>query len=202
MSNFAVSPNASRITLVQPVAKPQTLVGKQAHKEVKAESLSKTDAYVSSSVSGIDALAVNVFNSYGNSRSAIEHAAQTESAADYLEGVGGAVKRGVLRRGALSIARNGWAVYKDKISLAEAGGRVAGDLVTGAAANAVGAVASNLAVAGLSKAGVAGIPLVLGGMAASSAANWGTTKALQKTGVQTVITDHATELFKKAGVPH
>lgn len=168
----------------------------------RASSLARTDAYVNSSIQGVENGLVSLFNTYNDTRAAV---AAQQGGPEGLTNVidfgrmGRSMGWAVVRRGVTSGASNGWAYYKGRISGAEAGGRVVGDVSTSVVASAVGSVATNLAVFGLKRAGASGVPVMIGGLVAGWGVNNLTHRVLRHQGFTQAVTTHATDLFARMG---
>lgn len=175
--------------------KPKTQAEKKAN---FAETLARTDAYVSSSSQLVQNAALSLFNSYQNTAAAMASVNSGRVVTDYTN-VLGSVKRAAVQRTVTSVVGNGWQVVRGKISLAEAGGRVVGDVGTSAVSDAAGAIATNVAVWGLAKAGASSLPVMVGGMVAGWAANNITHRVLGKTGATQAVVNKTTEALQSLG---
>ena len=110
--------------------------------------------------------------------------------------VGGSIQRAAVQRTVTSSFSNGWQLIRGKVTLAEAGGRVVGDVATTAASNGLGAIATNVAVWGIAKAGGSSLPVMVGGMVAGWAVNNASHRMMGKFGVTSAITDKTTSLIQ------
>lgn len=199
MSVTPVSSTNSTITVLSSSA-PATKIAKQATETVKANSLSATDTYISSS-NLLDGTVVALFGSYQNTTAAMDRDMNSAVVTDYLN-VGGSVKRAAINRSITSAIRNGIQVARGKETWAGAGGNVVGDVSTSAVSSGVSALATNAAVFGLSKLGASSFPVLAGGMIAGFVADKVATKVMVKTGAQAAIINKTTELLEKIGVPN
>lgn len=164
-----------------------------------AETLARTDMYVSSGSQMIETAALGLFNSYRDTQAAMLNVNNgTRMMANFVN-VGSSVKRAVIQRSVTSSAVNGWRLARGKISASEAGGRVVGDVGSTAVSSAVGAVATNVAVWGLARAGVSPLPVMIGGMVAGWAANNLTSRVLVKTGVTGTVVNTTTRTLQSLG---
>lgn len=180
----------------------QTVTAQSAEekKATRAASLARTDVYVHGAAQVAETAVLSLFNSYQDTRGAVAHnQAGTLAAGDFFK-VGGSVKRSAIQRAVTSTAKNGWDLYRGKVTLAQAGGRVVGDVSTAAVAGAAGGLASNLAVYGLTKAGVGSVPVMIGGMVASFAVNQASRRALNHLGVTDAIANTTTQALQALGV--
>lgn len=185
-------------------ARPAPAVAPKASEDKSAAfaaSLARADVYVNGAAEVAETAILSLFNSYQDTRGAVAQTQQTGTlaAGDFFK-VGGSVKRSALQRVVTSTATNGWQLYRGKITLAEAGGRVVGDVSTAAVAGAAGGLASNLAVYGLTKAGAGSVPVMIGGMVASFAVNNVSRRVLNKIGVTEAIAHTTTQALQAMSV--
>ncbi|PKL75722.1 MAG: hypothetical protein CVV27_13905 [Candidatus Melainabacteria bacterium HGW-Melainabacteria-1] len=181
----------------KPVSTPKT---PETKKEALAASLARTDAYVNSTAVIAENAILSIFNSYQDTQSAVGKMNKDGAmvVTDFID-VGGSVKRAAIQRTVTSSMSNGWALVRGKVTLAEAGGRVVGDVSTTAVANGMGALATNVAVWGIAKAGGSSLPVIVGGMVAGWAANNLSHRMMGKFGVTEAITNKTTELLSSVG---
>lgn len=183
------------------IGAPQAPVAAARETQRPAKSVgafSSVDSFIASTEI-VDNALISAVGSYQDSRLAVEL-----SLGGHESGLNGAdiarsMGRSMARRALSSTARNGWQVYQGKLSLAQAGGNVVGDVGTSVVSSGVGAVASHLAVFGLSKTGLPTIAVTVGGSIAGWAANNLTHHLIRKTGVTGAISDKATQVFESLG---
>lgn len=185
--------HAAKIGSSTPLA-PKTQAQKQ---EALTSALSRTDIYVNSTAQIAENAILSLFNSYSDTQTAMNTMDKDGAlvVTDFTN-VGGSIKRAAIQRTVTSSLSNGWQLVRGKVTLAEAGGRVVGDVTASAAANGVGALATNAAVWGLAKAGASSLPVMVGGMVVGWAANNATHRLMGKFGVTAAITDKTTQLLQ------
>jgi len=109
------------------------------------------------------------------------------------------MKSSAINKTVTSVVRNGYKVIRKKITLAQAGGNVVGDVSAAAVNGGVSALASDGVIWIMAKAGASSFPVMLGGMIAGQVASTVSNKVIKKTGVQTFITEKTTQMFEKIG---
>lgn len=185
-----------------PTARPVAAKPPQPQSEAKAHSLAKTDSVV---LSGLSALAnlelenavIGAWGSYQDSQSALERSKLGVHESGALTGIGAAAGRSALRRLITSGARNGWELYQGRITTAEAGGRVVGDVATSVVSGSMGAVASKAVVWGFSKTQAAPLTILAVGTVSGWGANLGSNYLLRRAGFSGAIADQSTRLLQK-----
>lgn len=185
-------PQARTTAIVQPTEQAQ------AH----AHSLEKSDSLI---LSGLSALAhlelenavIGAWGSYQDSRSALERTQMGVHESGLLTGIGAAAGRSALRRLITSGVRNGIELSQGRLSTAEAGGRVIGDVATSAISGSLGAVASKAVVWGLSKTQAAPLTLLAVGTLSGWGANLGSNYLLRRAGVNQALAERSTQLLQK-----
>jgi hypothetical protein len=116
-------------------------------------------------------------------------------------GIKSAVKSSVLVGGLLSLATNGWQVYKKQEDVATAGANVSGDLVSSAVSGAAGAAVSSIGTMALTAVGLtAGLPLTLAGIALGIGGYMIADKFLRATPIFQKLTSGVHDLLAKAGL--
>lgn len=194
MPAIAAQPVHSIQTAALIGAKPAAPKTQEQKKEAIASSLSRTDVYVNSTAQLAENAILSAFNSYSDTQAAMtryNNKDGVQTIQDFTN-VGGSVKNAAIQRTVTSSLSNGWAVVRGKVTLAEAGGRVVGDVATSAASNGLGALATNAAVWGIAKAGGSSLPVMVGGMAAGFIVNNVSHRMMGKFGVTQAITNTTT----------
>lgn len=196
MSNLAIQSsntiyNAAKIGAT---AAPKSQTDKAA---AIASSLSRTDVYVNSTAQIAENAILSLFNSYSDTQTAMANVDKDgmQTVTDFTN-VGGSIQRAAVQRTVTSSLSNGWQLIRGKVTLAEAGGRVVGDVATSAASNGLGAIATNVAVWGIAKAGGSSLPVMVGGMVAGWAVNNVSHRMMGKYGVTSAITDKTTQALQ------
>ena len=180
------------------IGSTQPPVAAQREPQVQAKSagaFSSVDAFISSTEI-VDNAVISAFGSYQDSRMAVQLGLDGQESVLSGSGIARSMGRSMVRRALSSTARNGWQVYQGRLSMAQAGGNVVGDVGTSVVSSGVGAVASHLAVFGLSKTGLPSIAVTVGGSVAGWAANNLTHHLIRKTGVTGAISAKATQAFE------
>jgi hypothetical protein len=164
----------------------------------KSDVFQATDVYIRQS-NGLEGVVLGMFNAYADTKTAMDRQVNGQVVTDYGN-VGASVKRAVIQRSVTSTARNAWSVFRGNASVAEAGGRVVGDVATSAVTSSVSSVANNVAVFALAKAGVSSFPVMVGGMLVGWGASYASSKVMEKTGAQAAIVNKTTDLLHSAGI--
>ncbi|PIQ23778.1 hypothetical protein COW36_20580 [bacterium (Candidatus Blackallbacteria) CG17_big_fil_post_rev_8_21_14_2_50_48_46] len=196
VSSTPVTPILTKNSTITPVHSDAHIIGKAA--ATKSNDFSTTDIYIRQS-NGLEGAVLGMFNAYVDTKSAMDRQMNGQVVTDYGN-VGASVKRAVIQRAVTSTVRNGWSAFRGKATLAEAGGRVVGDVATSAVSSGVSSVANNVAVFALAKAGASSFPVMVGGMLVGWGASYASQKVMQKTGAQAAIINKTTELLHSAGV--
>ncbi|MGE3727735.1 MAG: hypothetical protein AB7I41_19405 [Candidatus Sericytochromatia bacterium] len=197
VSTTPTTPIVTKSSTITAVDSKSHVIGQKAA-PAKSDAFSTTDVYIRQS-NGLEGAVLGMFNSYVDTKAAMDRQVDGQVVTDYTH-VGASVKRAVIQRSVTSTVRNGWSVFRGKATLAEAGGRVVGDVTGSAVSSGVSSVANNLAVWGLAKAGVSSFPVMVGGMLVGWGASYAANKVMEKTGAQAAIVDKTTELLHSAGV--
>ncbi len=163
-----------------------------------AGAFSSVDSFIASTEVFDNAL-ISAVGSYQDSRLAVQLSLDGNESVLNGAGIAKSMGRSMARRALSSTARNGWQVFQGNLSMAQAGGNVVGDVGTSVVSSGVGAVASHLAVFGLSKTGLPSIAVTVGGSIAGWAANNLTHRLIRSTGVTGAISDKATQVFESFG---
>lgn len=190
-SNPAVQP--------APVGLPSTTKTLAEKKVAMAESLARTDAYVNSTWNTVEHAGLSAYNAHVNTQIAMQNMNQGGRVVTDYTNVVGSVKRAAIQRTVTSSIGNAWHLFRGNVTLAEAGGRVVGDVTASAASNAASAIATNVAVWGLSKAGVSSFPVMVGGMLAGWGASTLTNRVMQKTGATEYVINQTTAALQSLG---
>jgi hypothetical protein len=195
--NPPTQPIITKKSTITVVDSQSAVIGKKESAS-KADAFSATDVYVRQS-NGLEGAVLGMFNTYLDTKSAMDRQVDGQVVTDYTA-IGASAKRAVIQRVVTSTARNGWAVFRGNATVAEAGGRVVGDVATSAVTSTVSSAANNLAIFALSKAGASSFPVMAGGMIVGWGAHYASRKIMENTGAQAAISDKTTELLHKAGV--
>ncbi|HEY9842087.1 MAG TPA: hypothetical protein V6D23_16600 [Candidatus Obscuribacterales bacterium] len=174
----------------KPVSAPKS---QEAKGEALVNALSRTDVYVNSTAQLAENAILSLFNSYNDTQAAMGKMDKDgmQTVTDFTN-VGASVKNAVIQRTVTASMSNGLALIRGKVTLAEAGGRVVGDVATTATSNGLGAIATNVAVWGIAKAGGSSLPVMVGGMVAGWAVNNVSHRMMGKFGVTQMIIDKTT----------
>lgn len=194
MPAIAAQPVHSIQNAVMIGAKPAAPKSQEEKKAEIATSLARTDAYVNSTAQVAENAILSLFNSYSDTQNAMSTFANKDGilVVQDFTNVGASVKSAAIQRTVTSSLNNGYQLIRGKVTLAEAGGRVVGDVATSAVSNGLGAVATNVAVWGIAKAGGSSLPVMVGGMAAGWIVNNASHRMMGKLGVTQMITSKTT----------
>lgn len=195
MPRIASSPAVQPV----PVGLPSTTKSLAEKKAAMAESLARTDMYVNSTWNTLEHASLSLYNAHVNTQAAMASLNNGSRVVTDYTNVVGSVKRAAIQRTVTSTVGNGWQLFRGKVTLAEAGGRVVGDVTASAATNAASAIATNVAVWGLSKAGVSSFPVMVGGMIAGWGASTLTNRVMQKTGATEFVINQTTQALQSLG---